>query len=41
MSEPVPKPSTSFTIILFTAAIVIGALVTYLGITGRIGGPIP
>ncbi|MGA8665136.1 MAG: hypothetical protein WB809_08800 [Thermoplasmata archaeon] len=40
-SAPLPKVSTTFVIVVFAAAVVIGGLVIYLGITGAIGGPIP
>jgi hypothetical protein len=36
-----PPVSTTFLVVTFGAAIVIGALVAYLGITGTLGGPIP
>jgi len=35
------KPSRTFLILTFGVAIAVGILVTYLGITGAIGGPIP
>jgi hypothetical protein len=35
------EPSLLFMIVLFSGAIVIGIVITYLGITGHIGGPIP
>jgi hypothetical protein len=38
---PTSAPSRLFIILLFAGAIVVGALVAYLGITGVIGGPIP
>jgi hypothetical protein len=41
MAAPSTKASPTFTIVLFAAAIVIGAAVAYLGMTGHIGGPIP
>jgi hypothetical protein len=41
MADELPKVSTTFLIVTFTVAIIIGVAVTYLGITGRIGGPIP
>lgn len=43
MAAPVQVPPrvSLFSVIVFVAAISIGAAVTYLGITGRIGGPIP
>jgi hypothetical protein len=34
-------PSLAFVIAIFGAAIVVGALIIYLGIKGMIGGPIP
>jgi len=40
-STPIPKISTSFVIVVFTVAVVVGALVIYFGITGALGGPIP
>jgi hypothetical protein len=40
-SDPLPKPSTAFVIVTFTVAIIIGAVVAYLGIIGVLGGPIP
>ncbi|HXY12398.1 MAG TPA: hypothetical protein VEJ85_02755 [Thermoplasmata archaeon] len=36
-----PSPSSAFLIATFGAAIVVGALIAYLGITGQIGAPIP
>jgi hypothetical protein len=41
MATSSTKPSMTFTVVLFVAAAVIGIAVAYLGITGRIGGPIP
>jgi hypothetical protein len=38
---PLPKPSTTFVVVIFAVAIFVGALVIYLGTTGMIGGPIP
>lgn len=40
-SEHLPPPSTAFVIITFSVAIIVGALVAYLGIIGVLGGPIP
>ena len=40
-SAPLPKVSTTFIVVVFTVAIVIGALIIYLGVNGMIGGPIP
>jgi hypothetical protein len=37
----VPPRVSAFSVIVFATAIVIGAAVTWLGITGHIGGPIP
>jgi hypothetical protein len=34
-------PSTAFMIVLFAVAIAVGVGITYFGITGAIGGPIP
>ena len=41
MPEPTPRPSTAFVIVTFAGAILIGALIIYLGIHGELGGPIP
>jgi hypothetical protein len=41
MAEELAKGSTAFAIVLFVVATVIGIAVAWLGITGRIGGPIP
>jgi hypothetical protein len=43
MAAPIPStaPSRLFMIVLFSGAIIIGAVITYLGINGMIGGPIP
>ncbi len=35
------EPSRTFIIVLFVGAVVIGALITYFGIKGVLGGPIP
>jgi hypothetical protein len=35
------EPSPVFIIVLFAGAIAIGAAITYLGIIGALGGPIP
>ncbi|MGP8071840.1 MAG: hypothetical protein ACLPZM_01755 [Thermoplasmata archaeon] len=40
-SAPLPQVSTTFVIVVFTVAVVVGALVIYLGVNGYIGGPIP
>ena len=37
-APPVPL---SFLIVVFSVAIIVGAVVAYLGITGQLGGPIP
>ncbi|MGD0256405.1 MAG: hypothetical protein ABSB90_00785 [Thermoplasmata archaeon] len=34
-------PNTTFVIVLFAVAIVVGVVIAYLGIAGIIGGPIP
>lgn len=39
--DETPRPSSTFLIVTFGAAIVVGVLVAYLGITGQIGAPIP
>jgi len=39
--SPTPAPSRAFVVITFAAAIAIGALVAYLGITGQIGAGVP
>ncbi|MGA8275622.1 MAG: hypothetical protein WB789_05890 [Thermoplasmata archaeon] len=43
MSAPLvsTEPSRLFMILLFAGAIVIGVAITYFGITGALGGPIP
>jgi F0F1-type ATP synthase membrane subunit a len=41
MAEELPKVPTAFLVVTFTVAILIGILVIYLGISGKIGGPIP
>jgi hypothetical protein len=41
MPEETPRASVTFTVIVFVVAAVVGILVAYLGMTGRIGGPIP
>lgn len=41
MAEETPRASMTFTIVVFVGATAIGALIAYLGMTGRIGGPIP
>jgi hypothetical protein len=35
------EPSRLFIILLFAGSIVIGVAITYFGITGALGGPIP
>jgi hypothetical protein len=37
-SPPVPM---SFLIVVFAVAIIVAGVVTYLGVTGTLGGPIP
>lgn len=39
--SPSTAPSTAFLVVTFTAAIAIGALIAYLGITGQIGAGVP
>jgi hypothetical protein len=41
MAENDTRGSTTFAIVLFVGATVIGLVIAWLGITGRIGGPIP
>jgi hypothetical protein len=43
MSAPstTTSPSSAFVILTFVAAIAIGVLIAYLGITGRIGAGVP
>lgn len=41
MPDEVPRPSMAFTVIVFVVAAAVGIAITYLGMTGRIGGPIP
>ena len=41
MSTPTTGPSRAFLIITFAAAIIVGVLIAYFGITGRIGAGIP
>lgn len=36
-----PPVSSAFVIAVFGVAVVVGALIIYLGVTGAIGGPIP
>jgi hypothetical protein len=38
---PSTAPSRTFIVILFAGAVIIGAVIAYLGIIGAIGGPIP
>jgi hypothetical protein len=41
MAEQASQGSMMFAIVIFTVATVIGVVIAWLGITGRIGGPIP
>ena len=41
MAEPTAQGSTTFAIVIFVVATVVGVVIAWLGITGRIGGPIP
>ena len=41
LAKPSPTLPLSFVIVVFAAAIVIGAVIAYLGITGQIGAGIP
>jgi hypothetical protein len=41
MDEAAARGSTTFAIVIFVVAAAIGIAIAWLGITGRIGGPIP
>ena len=41
MPDDPTKGSFAFLVVTFTVAIVVAALIIYLGVSGRIGGPIP
>jgi hypothetical protein len=41
MSATAPGPSRAFLVITFAAAIAVGVLVAYFGITGQLGAGIP
>ena len=41
MAEEIARGSTTFAVVLFVVATVSGIVIAWLGITGRIGGPIP
>jgi hypothetical protein len=43
MAAPSPKPEfpTTFVVVTFVVAILVGVVVLYLGLTGGLGTPIP
>jgi hypothetical protein len=41
MAEEMAKGSTTFAIVIFVVAAAVGITITWLGMTGRIGTPIP
>jgi hypothetical protein len=41
MQDPTPEVSKTFLVVTFVASAAIGILIIYLGIGGKISGPIP
>jgi hypothetical protein len=41
MADDSPRGSMTFAIVVFVVAAVVGIAIAWLGMTGRIGGPIP
>jgi hypothetical protein len=41
MAEDAQRGSVAFAVVLFVVATVVGIAIAWLGMTGRIGGPIP
>lgn len=41
MPEPSSKVSMAFLVITIAVAAIVGIAIVYLGVTGKIGGPIP
>jgi hypothetical protein len=41
MTDELARGSRTFAIVVFVVAAVVGIAIAWLGITGRIGGPIP
>ncbi len=41
MADEPARGSTTFAIVIFVVATVVGVAIAWLGMTGRIGGPIP
>jgi len=40
-AAPLPAISTTFLVLTFAAAIIVGVAIVYLGVTGQIGAGIP